>query len=157
MLQVKDKVKAFKAQDDSETIRNFPEEFSKSDLTLVYFYPKDDTPGCTMQACGLRDNLQELVSLGVQVFGIGKGSLSEHKKFKAKFNLNFPLLVDKDLEISRMFGVLSKKSMFGKKYEGITRTSFLINKESEIVAVLENVNPITHIKEIKKVIKNLSI
>jgi peroxiredoxin Q/BCP len=115
-----------------------------SKYTVLYFYPKDDTPGCTAQACGLRDSIAELEKASAKVYGIGKGDKASHNKFIQKHNLNFPLIVDEGLKICEQFGVLKQKSMFGKKFMSIARTTFIIDNKMNIVEVFENVNPVTH-------------
>lgn len=120
----------------------------KGHKILLYFYPKDDTPGCTIEACNFRDNIKEFEKLNIQLFGIGKGDKKSHLKFTDKFNLTFPLLIDTDLKISNKYDVLKAKSMFGKKYMGIERSTFLIDENGKIQKIWRNVNPLTHINEI---------
>jgi peroxiredoxin Q/BCP len=134
-----------KTLDNGETI-----QLSKlnADHIILYFYPKDNTPGCTAQACGIRDNLEELENYGAKIFGISKDTGSSHKKFREKHSLNFPLIVDPDAELARSYGVLKQKSMFGKQYEGIERTTFIINRHMQIVEVLEKVNPANHAQKL---------
>lgn len=117
-------------------------------FVLLYFYPKDDTPGCTIEACSFRDNLSELKKLGVQVLGVSGDDVSSHTKFAKKFDLNFPLLVDTDHVVGEAYGVYGEKTMFGKLFMGYKRHSFLINKEGEIVKHYENVKPVEHVAEI---------
>ncbi|OIO18790.1 MAG: thioredoxin-dependent thiol peroxidase [Candidatus Magasanikbacteria bacterium CG_4_9_14_0_2_um_filter_41_10] len=115
---------------------------------LLYFYPKDDTPGCTTEACNFRDRLNELKDHGVQVLGVSKDSVASHKKFAEKFHLNFPLLADEDGTVVEAYGVWKEKSMFGKTYMGISRKSFLIDEEGNIVKHYENVKPEEHVEEV---------
>lgn len=115
---------------------------------LVYFYPKDDTPGCTKEACALRDSWAEFKKYNAVVLGISGDSVSSHKKFEEKYSLPFPLLADEDREVLEDFGVLGEKSMFGKKYMGIKRESFLVNPEGEIVKHYTNVKPEIHAEEV---------
>lgn len=115
---------------------------------LVYFYPKDDTPGCTQEACALRDSWAEFKKYNAVVLGVSADSVGSHKKFKEKFNLPFPLLVDSDREVMKSFDVLGEKSMFGKAFIGIKRESFLINPEGEIVKHYKNVKPAIHAEEV---------
>ncbi|PIR76552.1 MAG: thioredoxin-dependent thiol peroxidase [Candidatus Magasanikbacteria bacterium CG10_big_fil_rev_8_21_14_0_10_42_10] len=115
---------------------------------LLYFYPKDDTPGCTTEACNFRDRLNELKDNGVQVLGVSKDSVASHKKFAEKFQLNFPLLADEDGTVVEAYGVLKEKSMFGKTYLGISRESFLIDEDGNLVKHYDNVKPETHVEEV---------
>jgi len=94
---------------------------------LLYFYPKDDTPGCTKEACGFRDSLNELKKHNVVVLGVSADSVSSHQKFSQKYNLNFPLLSDEKKEVIKAYGVFGKKKFMGREFEGILRISFLIN------------------------------
>lgn len=119
----------------------------KKRYLLIYFYPKDDTPGCTAETCSFRDNLDELNKLQADIVGISADGTKSHKKFSEKHNVNFPLLSDEGKEILTKFGVWQEKSMMGKKYMGIVRTSFLIDQNLKIVRVYEKVNPLTHTSE----------
>ncbi len=120
---------------------------------VIYFYPKDDTPGCTVQACDLRDNLSQLNNLGVQVIGISRDNVAKHEKFAAKFKLNFPLLADEDGAVCTAYGVLAEKSMFGKKYMGIERSTFLIDEKGSLAAMWRKVKVGNHIRDIQKALK----
>lgn len=99
---------------------------------LVYFYPKDDTSGCTAQACELRDDLPAFQSLGIDVVGVSPDSVASHVKFKSKYDLNFPLLADEDHAMSEAYGVWKEKSMYGRTYMGIERSTFVIDGEGRI-------------------------
>ncbi|MEM4734588.1 MAG: peroxiredoxin [Candidatus Thorarchaeota archaeon] len=102
---------------------------------VLYFYPKDDTPGCTQEACSLRDAFPVFEGASVRIFGISGGTAKSHQKFKAKNSLPFPLLMDENFEIARLYGVYVKKSMYGKEYMGIERTTFLIDENGRIAGV----------------------
>lgn len=115
---------------------------------LLYFYPKDDTPGCTKEACAIRDADPDLSSLGAVVLGVSADSVSSHKKFAEKYNLMFPLLADENKEVVNAYGVWGVKKFMGREYEGIMRTSFLINPEGVIAKVYEGVKPETHATEV---------
>ncbi|MFN7710400.1 MAG: peroxiredoxin [Holosporales bacterium] len=104
----------------------------KGKPVILYFYPKDDTPGCTLESCGFRDVHQQLSTLGIQVIGVSRDDVKSHDKFKAKYELNFPLIADTDDRLSTAFGVLKEKSMYGRKYMGIERSTFLIDAEGVI-------------------------
>ncbi len=99
---------------------------------VLYFYPKDDTPGCTAQACNLRDNHSELLKKGFQVIGVSNDSVKKHKKFETKYELPFPLIADEDKLIVEAYGVYGEKKFMGKTYMGITRTTFLIDEKGNI-------------------------
>lgn len=118
--------------------------------TLIYFYPKDNTPGCTTQACDLRDNMSRLNDLGVDVYGVSGDSKRKHKNFIEKHDLNFDLLVDEEFKLSEALGVYKEKKMFGKTHMGIERTSFLVDKDSNILQVFNKVKPAQHIDDVKE-------
>ena len=128
----------------------------KGNWVLLYFYPKDDTPGCTKEACGFRDSLNDLKKYNVVVLGISADSVSSHQKFAKKYNLNFPLLSDEKKEVIKAYGAFGKKKFMGKEFEGILRISFLINPQGEIVKKYDKVKPEVHAKEVLEEIKNLS-
>jgi peroxiredoxin Q/BCP len=120
----------------------------KGKKVVLYFYPKDDTPGCTAQACNLRDNYSGLISKGFQVIGVSTDSVKSHKKFENKFQLPFPLLADEDHTIVEQYGVWGEKQMFGKKYMGIIRTTFLIDEEGRIKKVIEKPDTDNHTQQV---------
>lgn len=115
---------------------------------LVYFYPKDDTPGCTTEACTLRDNLPEFKEIKTVVLGISTDSVRTHKKFADKYGLPFTLLSDEQKEVVEKYGVWREKSLFGKKYMGIVRTSFLVDPQGKVAKIYENVKPEVHAEEV---------
>ena len=115
---------------------------------VLYFYPKDNTPGCTKEACEFRDFTTELQELGVQVIGVSADSSKSHLGFMQKYELPFPLWSDSEKKLMEAFGVLGEKSMFGKKYIGILRTTFAINELGEIMHVWEKVSPSGHAQEV---------
>ncbi|OUJ72863.1 thioredoxin-dependent thiol peroxidase [Hymenobacter crusticola] len=110
----------------------------------LYFYPKDDTPGCTAQACNLRDHSEELTSKNVQVIGVSVDGEKSHKKFALKYELPFPLLVDTDKKIVEAYGMWQEKSMYGRKYMGTMRTTFLIDEQGIIEKIIEKVDTKNH-------------
>ena len=116
--------------------------------TVLYFYPKDNTPGCTAQACNLNENLPALTSKGFQVVGVSIDSKASHTKFKSKFNLAFPLLSDPDHQIAEAFGVWVEKSMYGKQYMGVARTTFVIDEQGIIIDIIEKVDTKNHSSQI---------
>ncbi len=115
---------------------------------LLYFYPKDDTPGCTKEACVLRDALPRFEGLHALVFGISKDTVESHKKFADKYGLPFPLLADETREVIDSYGVWQEKNMYGKKIMGVVRSSFLIDPEGVVRKVYEKVKPETHADEV---------
>ncbi len=115
---------------------------------VLYFYPKDDTPGCTTEACGFRDDFNSLKAIGVTVLGVSKDSVKSHDKFKEKYKLNFPLLSDEDGAMLNEYGVWTEKSMMGKKYMGIERSTFLIDGTGKIAQIWRNVKVADHVAEV---------
>lgn len=111
---------------------------------VLYFYPKDDTPGCTKQACGIRDAWARLKKKA-QIFGISVDSVKSHEKFISKFELPFPLIADEDKKIAEAYGVWVEKSLYGRKYMGVERSTFIIDAEGKIAAVFEKVTPDEHV------------
>jgi peroxiredoxin Q/BCP len=122
---------------------------------LLYFYPKDDTPGCVKEACGMRDNMETFSKLKAKVVGVNVDSVQSHDKFVHKYQLPFTLLADEEKKIVNDYGVWEKKKILGKEFEGIARTSFLINPEGRIAKIYEKVNPLIHTKEVIKDLDNL--
>lgn len=135
---------------------NLPDENGKfHELTdyhgrwvVLYFYPKDDTPGCTKEACGFRDGMSQLEELGVVVLGVSKDSPKSHQKFKEKYHLNFPLLSDESKEVTQAYDAWGEKSFMGRKFYGILRKTYLIDPEGEVKKVYEKVDPTKHSAEI---------
>lgn len=123
---------------------------------IVYFYPKDATPGCTKEACNFRDGREFLESAGAVVLGVSKDSVASHKKFAEAHNLHFTLLSDPSAETIKAFGAWGKKKFMGREYEGIKRNTYLINPNGDIEKAYENVNPMTHINEIYKDLKSVT-
>lgn len=117
---------------------------------IVYFYPKDATPGCTKEACSFRDGREVLESTGAVVLGISKDSVASHKKFADAHNLNFTLLSDTSTETIQAFGAWGKKKFMGREYMGIERNTYLIDPAGEIVKEYKGVNPLTHVGELLK-------
>lgn len=115
---------------------------------LVYFYPKDDTPGCTKEACAIRDNFPDFEKLDIQVFGISVDSIASHVKFVQKYDLPFTLLADEEKDVVARYGMWGKKKFMGREYMGTSRASFLIDPEGKIAKVYEKVKPETHAEEV---------
>ncbi len=120
----------------------------KGQWVLIYFYPKDDTSGCTTEACGIRDAFPRFNKLKAKVFGISADSVASHKKFAEKYKLPFTLLADEDKKVVEKYGVWAEKNMYGRKYFGINRTSFLVDPNSKIVRVYEKVKPAEHTAQV---------
>ena len=117
---------------------------------VLYFYPKDDTPGCTAQACGLRDNHTDLQAAGYEVLGVSIDDQKSHQKFAAKYDLPFTLVTDTDMAIVEAYGVWQEKSMYGRKYMGIVRTTFIIDENGIITDIIGKVDTKKHAEQILK-------
>ena len=125
-------------------------------LVILYFYPKDMTPGCTIEAKQVNENLDFFNEKEIKIFGVSRDKLKEHLKFVEECKLDFPLIVDDEKKVCALYDVLIEKSMFGKKYMGVSRTTYIIDpKEMKVKAVIEKVNPLTHVEELKKLITGL--
>ena len=120
---------------------------------VLYFYPKDDTPGCTVEACGFRDAWHLMHEKGIVVLGISRDSVKSHQKFAAKYGLPFTLLADADKKVAEAFGVMKEKNMYGKKVWGVARTTFVIAPDGKIQHVFENVKPDGHAEEVLAYLK----
>jgi thioredoxin-dependent peroxiredoxin len=115
---------------------------------VLYFYPKDDTSGCTTQACEFRDSWSEVQARGAVVLGVSPDGIASHERFRDKFSLPFPLLADEDHAVAEAYGVWGEKSMYGRKYQGILRTTFIIDPAGRIAHVFEKVKPKGHAAEV---------
>jgi len=123
---------------------------------VLYFYPKDDTPGCTKEACGFRDLTSDFSAVGAEVFGVSPDSVSSHDKFASKYNLPFQLLSDEDKKIVNQYGVWKEKSMYGRKYMGVERTTFVIDREGKIAQIYPKVQVTNHPEAVLETVKSLS-
>ncbi|GMR12251.1 MAG: thioredoxin-dependent thiol peroxidase [Gemmatimonadota bacterium] len=119
---------------------------------VLYFYPKDDTPGCTVQACDFRDRTAVFKSSGTVVLGVSPDSVASHAEFKEKFDLDFPLLVDQDHAVCEAYGVWREKSMYGRNYWGVERSTFLIDDMGMVIRVWRKVKPKGHAEEIEQLL-----
>ena len=128
----------------------------KGKNVVLYFYPKDDTPGCTVEACGFRDSIKKLESENTVVLGVSPDDEKNHEKFIKKFNLPFLLLSDTQKKMLESYGVWVEKSMYGKKYMGVARTTLVIDKDGRIARIFEKVKPEGHDKEVLETLKNLT-
>ncbi len=136
----------FMLQDQFGTVHSLAEYAGR--YILLYFYPKDDTEGCTVEACGFRDRLNELKEKNIQVLGVSADDTESHKKFAEKYDLNFPLLSDPEKKVIEAYGVWKEKEMFGKKNMGIVRESFLIGLDGTILKHYADVKPAQHPEEV---------
>ena len=144
-MKINDKLKNLSFQIKEDKI--ITEIDLKDNITIVYFYPKDDTPGCTKEAIEFGEHYEKLKKLGVIIIGVSKDSLDKHKKFKDKYNIKFDLASD-DGTLCNAFKVWVEKSMYGKKYMGIERSTFIINKDLKILGVWRKVKVKGHVEEV---------
>ena len=146
MLEIGNRMPDFSAADQNGNI------FKSADLigkkTVVYFYPKANTPGCTAEACSLRDNYERFLALGYNVIGISKDSVKAQKNFSDKYALPFPLLADTDALIIKAFGAWGEKKLYGKTYEGILRKTFIFNENGILEEIIDKVNTKNHAEQI---------
>ncbi len=145
-LKTGDKAPQFTAKDQDGNDISLAEFTGKK--VVLYFYPKDSTPGCTAQACNLRDNYQELLDKGYAVIGVSQDTEKSHKKFIEKQELPFPLIADTDHVVHNLYGTWGEKKMYGKTYMGTLRTTFVINEQGNIEAVIEKVKTKDHTAQI---------
>ncbi len=132
----------FALPDDSGKVRTLSDFHGKT--VLIYFYPKDDTPGCTTEACNFRDDYSAYEKAGVVILGISPDTVKSHVKFKSKFELPFPLLADDDHQVCQSYGVWGLKKFMGREYMGVLRTTFLVGPDGIVKDVFENVKPAEH-------------
>ncbi len=124
---------------------------------VLYFYPKDDTPGCTKEACSFRDHLGALQQMGVVVLGVSPDSVQSHQKFAQKYGLNFPLLADEGAQVATAYGVWKEKKQYGRTYMGIERTTFLIDENGIVRKVFPKVKVDGHVEEVMEAIRSLEV
>jgi peroxiredoxin Q/BCP len=144
----------FSLLDDSNVIRRLSDYRGR--LVVLYFYPKDDTPGCTTEACNFRDDYSAYVEADVILLGISTDAPKSHAKFKKKYSLPFPLLADEDHVVCDKYKVWGLKKFMGREYEGVLRTTFLIDTNGNIARVFENVKPSEHSAEVLEAIRTLT-
>lgn len=145
-LKEGDKAPVFEGKDQGGKTVNLSDFRGKK--VILYFYPKDDTPGCTLEACNLRDNHTELIKRGFEVLGVSPDSEKSHTRFAGKYNLPFPLIADTEKQILNEYGVWGEKNMYGKISMGVLRTTFIINEEGIIEKVFSKVDTKNHTKQI---------
>lgn len=153
-LSVGDKAPAFSAPDQEGKVHSL-KDYAGS-WVILYFYPKDDTPGCTKEACGFRDNLPKFKKMDATVLGVSVDSVKKHAKFVEKYGLPFTLLADEEKEIVNAYGVWGKKKFMGREYMGTNRVSFLIDPKGKIAKIYETVKPDVHPTEVLEDLKALS-
>lgn len=129
----------------------------KGKTVVLYFYPKDDTPGCTAEACSFRDADHEMQKRGVVVLGVSADDIASHQKFADKYGLSFPLLADTDTKVSQQYGVWKEKNMYGKKYIGVNRETFLIDKDGIVRKVWPKVKAEGHAQEVLETVDTLHL
>lgn len=145
-LQVGDKAPVFSGRDENGNIINLKDYKGKG--LILYFYPKDDTPGCTAESCDLRDNYKKWLSLGYDVLGVSPDNEAKHKKFIEKHSLPFPLLADPDRQVIEKYDVWGMKKFMGREYMGLLRTTFVIDEKGKIAEIFTKVKTKTHTNQI---------
>ncbi len=152
--KIGDKAPTFSLPDQDGVVRAL-KDYAGSWL-LLYFYPKDDTPGCTIEACTIRDQFKDFKKIGAKVIGISTDSVKSHKKFAQAYELPFTLLADENKEMVGEYGVFGEKKFMGRTYMGVSRTSFLVDPKGTIAKVYEKVKPLTHAAEVIADLKELA-
>ena len=127
----------------------------RGQIVVLYFYPKDDTPGCTTEACNFRDDYSEIQAAGAVVLGVSPDSVRSHDKFMLKYELPFPLLSDPDHQVAEMYGAWGEKKMYGRTYMGIIRSTYVIDEEGMIVKVFPKVRPKAHSEQVLAVLREM--
>ncbi len=153
-LTIGDKAPDFKAPTDGGGTLNLSD--LKGEYVVLYFYPKDDTPGCTKEACAFRDDLKDFEKLNAKIVGVSKDPPEKHDKFIKKYDLTFPLVSDEDGSICEAYGTWVEKSMYGRKYMGIERATFLIAPNGTIAEIWRKVKVKNHSEEIREKLSSLS-
>ena len=152
-LKVGQKAPDFKLPDENGKLHSLSDYRGKT--VVLYFYPKDDTPGCTLQACNFRDDYLKYKAAGAVILGVSPDDERSHEKFKDKFSLPFPLLADADHAVCEKYGVWAEKSMFGNKYFGVVRSTFLIGPDGTIAEVYNKVSVPKHSEKVLKAVEEL--
>ena len=152
-LKINQKAPEFSLPDQDNKLHKLSDY--RGQWLLLYFYPKDDTPGCTKEACAIRDNFPSFRKLNIKIFGVSVDSIKSHKKFSEKYNLPFTLLADQEKKVVKKYGVWGKKKMMGREYESTHRTSFLIDPGGKIAKIYKNVKPEIHAEEVLENLREL--
>lgn len=153
MLEINTKAPTFRLVDEQSIVRKLSDY--KAQWVIIYFYPKDDTPGCTKEACTIAEVYDEFAALGVIVLGVSKDSPESHAAFKKKYHLPFTLLSDESTKMIQAYGAWQERSLYGKKFMGTARITYLIDPKGKIVKVYPKVSPTTHALQLLKDIKTL--
>lgn len=146
IIQPGQKAPDFSLPDEAGNLHRLSDYVGKP--VVLYFYPKDDTPGCTTEACNFRDDYSTYAKAGITILGVSPDTSQKHQKFKDKYHLPFTLLADVDHKVCELYGVWGKKKMMGREYNGVFRTTFLIDQTGEVVKVFEKVRPAEHSQEV---------
>ena len=154
MLKTNTKAPDFKLPSTSKDKYSLKDSIGK--YVVIYFYPKDDTPGCTIETNDFNKLLSKFKKLECEVYGISKDNLKSHDKFRDKYKIKFDLLADEELKVLKKYKVWGKKKFMGREFMGIIRTTFLIDKHSKIIKIWENVKVKDHAKEVLETLKNIS-
>lgn len=152
-LKIKDEAPGFSLLDQDGKQHSLVDY--RGSWVLIYFYPKDDTPGCTKQACAIRDNFPDFKKTKLKVLGISVDSVKSHKKFQEKYELPFTLLADEKKQVVKKYGVWGKKKFMGREYMGTHRTSFIIDPKGKIAAIFEDVKPEEHADDVLEFMKEV--
>jgi peroxiredoxin Q/BCP len=142
----------FSLQDETGTLRSLSE--FRGHPVVLYFYPKDDTPGCTTEACNFRDDYSQYDKAGITILGVSPDTSKSHAKFKTKYGLPFTLLADAEHKVCQLYEVWGLKKNYGREYEGVLRTTFLIDEKGKIIQVFKNVKPAGHSAEVLALLKS---
>ena len=153
-LKTGDKAPEFNGIDQNGDTISLNAYFGKK--VILYFYPKDNTPGCTVQACNLRDHFSELTNRGLHIIGVSADSTQKHQKFIEKYSLPFPLIADEGHDLLASYGVWGEKKFMGRVYDGIHRTTFIINENAIIEAIITKPKTKYHAEEIVEILDNLN-
>jgi peroxiredoxin Q/BCP len=154
-MQVNDKIADFTLQDDQDHTVHLSDYAGKP--VVLFFYPRADTPGCTIEACGFRDQFKKIQNTGAVVLGISRDTPKAQRKFREKYDLPYTLLADVDETVCNQFGVMKEKNMYGKKVMGIERTTFLIGPDQRLLKTFPKVKPEGHAEEVLETLRGLHV